>query len=299
MLWNTRLLKILHRWLILSSVLLSHMFGQIDEKVSVDITFESEGHALKGKFFRGKSGAQSPTLLLLHGFPGNQQDVLGLGQRLSAAGVKVLAFNYSGTHKSEGDFSMEQAQGDIEAAHDYLHQTDIVSRFGIDTNRIVLGGYSFGGGMALSYAARHPEIRRVISISGTDHGEFSREYLRNPQMVQSMDSMFDKLRAPGGPIRFEGSGALKKLAANPDSFDLRLTAGNLASRDILLVGGWDDAQITIDHHLLPFYRALREAGATRTTVVAFHTDHSFRNVREELADQLIRWMKADTVENIK
>lgn len=289
----------LHSYLILCCVLFSPLFGQTDAEISVPITFESQGNTLKGKFFHAKASDQALTLILLHGFPGNQEDVLGLGQKLATAGFNVLTFNYSGTHRSEGQFNMQNTLKDIRAAYDYVHRSDAVLRFHIDTTRIVLGGYSYGGGMALTYAAQHPEIRRVISIAGNDHGEFAREYLRNPQMAQTMDSVFDKLKAPEGPIHFEGRGVLKKLAANPAPFDLRLSANNLASRDILLMGGWEDEQVTIDHNLLPFYRALKKAGASKIRFVTYHTDHSFRAVREELAAQLIQWMQADTVNTLR
>ncbi len=274
------------------------LFSQTDVGKSVEITFKSQGHSLKGRFFQSKQGNQGVTLLLLPGFPGGEQDVLGLSQRLAPAGVNVLMFNYSGTHKSEGEFSLEQTQTDIQAAYDYLHQNDFMSTFKIDTSRIILGGYSFGGGMALTYAAQHPEIRRVISIAGNDHGAFAREYSRNPQMAQALDSTFDQLKAPGGPIRFKWD-VLKHLAANPGPFDLRICAPNLVSRDVLLVGGWDDLQVTIDHNLLPLYRALKQAGATTVSFVAYHTDHTLRNVREQLASQLIQWIQTDTAKTTR
>lgn len=278
--------------LALSLLVLSSAFGQTVPRTPDDITFQSEGRSLQGKFYQGGTTGPALTLILLQGFPGNEQDVLGLGQKLAAAGVNVLTFNYSGTHKSEGEFTMPNTLTDIQAAYEYLRQSDIVRRFHIDTSQIVLGGYSYGGGMALTYASRHPEMRRVISIAGNDHGEFAREYLRNPQMAQSLDSVFDKLKTPDGPINFEGSGVLKKLAANPTPVDLRLAANDLAARDILLIGGWEDAQVTIDQVLLPFYRALKKAGAANIKFVTFHTDHSFRNVREELATQLVHWMQS-------
>lgn len=290
-----RPMLILHRWLILSCVLFSPLFAQIGDQLSVDITFKSQGHDLKGKFFQRKHSGQDITLLLLQGFPGNQQDVLGLGQKLSTAGLNVLTFNYSGMYQSEGEYSIENTLKDIGAAYDYLHRSDVVARFNVDTTKIVLGGYSYGGGMALVYAAGHSKVARVISIAGTDHGELFREYLRNPEFAQTLEAAFDKLRAPAGPVNFEGAGYLKQVAVNPDPVDLRLCSPGLAALDILMIGGWDDAQVTIDHHLLPLYRTLKKAGATRITFIAYHTDHSFRNVREQLADQLIQWIHTNTV----
>ncbi len=278
--------------LTLTFLVLCSSFGQTVTRTPDSITFQSHGHSLKGKFYLGDTTGPTRTLILLQGFPGNQQDVLGLGQKLASAGINVFTFNYSGTHKSEGEFTMSNTLTDIQAAYDYLHQNEIVRRFHVDTSQVVLGGYSYGGGMALTYASRHLGIQRVISIAGNDHGAFAREYLRNPQMAQSMDSLFDKLKAPEGPINFDGSGVLKKLAADPNPLDLRLAANDLAARDILMIGGWDDVQVSIDQVLLPFYRALKKAGANKIRFVALQTDHSFRNVREELATELVHWMQS-------
>ena len=294
-----RPMLILHRWLILSCVFFSTLFAQTDGQLAIDITFKSQGHDLKGKFFQSKHSGQATALLLLHGFPGNEQDVLGLGQKLSTLGINILTFNYSGTYQSEGEYSIENTLKDIRAAYDYLHHADVVARFHLDTTKIILGGYSYGGGMALIYAAEHQEITRLISIGGTDHGELLRQYRQNPEFGQKLEEAFDKLKASSGAVHFEGSGFLKTVAAKPDAVDLRLCATRLVSLDILLIGGWDDAQVTIDHHLLPFYRALKTAGASTVTFIAYHTDHSFRNVREQLADQLIRWIRRDTVKNTR
>jgi hypothetical protein len=258
----------------------------------VDISFPSQGHSLKGKFFPANSGTAQPTIILLHGFPGNETDVLGLGKSISESGFNVLVFNYSGTHCSEGIFALETVLSDIKSAFDYLREPESVAKFRIDSTKPVLGGYSFGGGMALTYAASHPEVQRVFSIAGTDHGEFAREYRRNQAMASQVDSMFEQLKRPNGPINFEGKEALRKLANDPSLFDLRLAAPKLASRDILLVGGWDDSNVSVENHLLPLYRALKKANVARIKFVTLQTDHSFRNVRDELTTDLVHWIQS-------
>lgn len=270
-------------------------FGQTVTRTPDDITFLSQGHRLQGKFFHGATATVGVSLVLLHGFPGNPQDPLGLGQKLMNAGFNVLTFNYSGTHQSEGEFSLENTLMDIEAAYAYLHQTDILEKYHVDTTGIVLGGYSYGGGMSLTYAARHPEIVRVFSIAGTDHGEFAREYVRNREMARQIDTMFARARRPHGPVSFSDKEPLRKLAENPAPFDLRVNTPQLVTRDILLIGGWDDFSVTIDNHLLPLYRALKKAGATKIRFVTLQTDHSFRNVREELASELVRWIQSTPI----
>jgi dipeptidyl aminopeptidase/acylaminoacyl peptidase len=262
----------------------------------VDITIQREDVILQGKFYPTGEDSISPSLILLHGFPGNETDVLGLGSKISQADINVLTFNYGGTHQSGGEWNFENTQQDIWAAYNFLHQPDNVVQYNIDTSRIYLGGWSFGGGMALTYATRHPEITSVFSIAGTDHGEFMREYFRNRKFATVINQMFDELKAPDGPVRFAPGATPQE--ATPEIFaildstlDLRKCAPSLANKDILLMGGWDDQNVTIDQHILPLYRALQEAQADRIKIVAFQDDHSFRKSRNELAETIIGWLK--------
>jgi dienelactone hydrolase len=256
----------------------------------VSVSFNSDGFALKGGFYPAEGKGPFATVLLLQGFPGNEGDLLGLAERISASGMNAFTFNYRGIHKSEGRYSLENTIGDIQAALEYLHTVETIREFNIDTSDIILCGYSYGGGMALTFAASHSEIRRIISIAGTDHGEFIREYLRKESMAAMINEMFDELKAPEGPVRFDGHVALQELIDNEDVYDLRLSAPKLADRDILLIGGWEDVNITIENHLLPLYRALRKENAPSVEFIVYHTDHSFKNAREKLAEDIIEWI---------
>jgi pimeloyl-ACP methyl ester carboxylesterase len=260
--------------------------------MGIPVEFDSQGCTLQGRFYCALGEPPFPTILLLSGFPGNETDVLQLGQGLAQHGVNTLTFNYCGTHHSEGTFSMRQTLEDVQAAWSYLHQEGIVRRFQIDTTRVVLGGYSYGGGMALVYAAGHPEIPRVLSIAGTDHGELARAYQGSPALAATIDAMFEELKAPSGPVQFEGKEAMKELTQNPAPYDLRLRAEVLADRDILLIGGWDDLNVTIEDHLLPFYRALVASHAPRVHIVALQDDHAFEKSREELEQIVADWILA-------
>ncbi len=263
---------------------------QTDSARTAEIAFTSEGHTLFGRMYTPAAGTHPPTLILLHGFPGNEKDVLGLGGKLAGAGVNVLTFNYSGTHRSEGSFGIESTLRNIHAAYAYLHQPGTIGTYGIDTTRILLGGYSYGGGMALVYAADHPEIGRVFSIAGTDHGGFAREYARNPDFARAIERHFEELEAPRGPVRFKGREALKWLVEHDSLVDLIILSPRLAARDILLIGGWDDADVMIERNQLPFYRALKKSGASSVRFAAYHDNHSFKNTRGALALEIGRWV---------
>lgn len=263
----------------------------------IDISIDRQGVLLRGKFYAVQGEGPFTTVILLTGLPGNEVDVLGLGQRLSKAGINALMFNYAGVYKSEGQLSFENTQQDIYAAYEFIHRSENIAKFKIDTTNIYLGGYSYGGGMAITYAANHPEISAVFSIAGGDHGEILREYLHNPEFAKMLDNMFERLKAPTGPVRF-AEGALPKeiaekgLAKLEPTLYLRKCAPLLAQKDILLIGGWDDNLGSIENNVLPLYRALKKANAQDVKILAFQDNHAFSDVRTELANVIIEWIQA-------
>jgi esterase/lipase len=269
---------------------------QCQSSTPLDITIDRNGVLLKGEFYVSEGTGNFPTVILLHGFPGNETDVLGIGSQLSEVGINALTFNYSGTHHSGGEFNFENTQKDIQAAFEFIHQSENIHKYKIDTTRIIMGGYSFGGGMAMTYAANHPGITNVFSIAGNDHGAFMKEYKHNPEMRKDIDKMFDELKAEKETVRFgpggtpRGIAEMKIIELNP-TFDLRKSAPLLVQKDILLIGGWDDHAVSIEHNILPLYRALINEKAKNIIISAVQDNHSFRNSRDELAQTIIEWIK--------
>ena len=87
-----------------------------------EITINQNGIHLKGKFYIPESTGIFPTVILLQGFPGNEQDVFSIGEKLSETGFNALTFNYSGTYHSEGEYSFENTQKDIEAVFEFIYR---------------------------------------------------------------------------------------------------------------------------------------------------------------------------------
>ena len=202
-------------------------------------------------------------------------------------------FNPRGLHQSEGISSNANCLQDIGAALQWLRQADVQRRFEVDTTRVVLGGHSYGGGMAMVYAARDTSVRRVISIAGNDFGEFARELQRSAAFAEGIRRVLLSTLEPEGPARFDMEAGLKEFVDRQDVYGLRENAANLADRSILLIGGWEDEQITIEQFILPLYRALRGAGAAKVTFLVYHTDHDFSNVRQRLASDIAGWLLLD------
>ena len=267
------------------------VFGQSFDSFKL----ERDGIKLNAKLFTAEGEGPFTTVILLHGFPGNEKDVLGLGNEFSKVGINTLSFNYSGTYGSEGEFRFEDILKDIDAAFDFIRKPENLKKYNIDKNRIYLGGWSFGGGMTLTYAAMHPEINAVFSIAGNDHGVFFREYWENPELAKFIDAEFEKLTPPNGPVRFAKGARMKEITKEylekvTPFYDLRKAAPVLADKNILLIGGWDDAQVRIDTNLFPLYTELKKNKAENTKIVSFQDNHAFVSSRENLAKAIIDWI---------
>jgi dipeptidyl aminopeptidase/acylaminoacyl peptidase len=264
----------------------------MEVSMNEQVQFQSQGKTIQGELYLPEGQAATNTVLLLPGFPNSLEDYLNVEfcQAMAIQGISTFTFSYSGTYQSEGTFSWGNTQEDIQAAFAWLHQEKNIRQYQLNTDNLILGGYSYGGGMGITYTAQHPQVRRVFSIAGTDHGEFAREYLRNPAFAQMIEAWFDEIRLPAGPVNFEDIETATELSQNSEQYDLKLAAPSLADRDILLIAGWDDSTVSIESHILPLYRALVAANAQKVQIIAFQDNHIFENSREQLAQTVVNWI---------
>lgn len=272
---------------LLSALSLSAM-GQQPGPTQID--FLSQGARVQGKAFAAPGAGLKPTVLVVPGWPGNPDDVVALGESLPPLGVNVIMFNPRGMHASEGSFGFDNTLADIDAALAWLARDDVRRRFNIDPAHVALAGHSFGGGMVMVYGSSHQNLRRLIAIAPADIGETVNGLLNDPATQSSMRT---RLTAPGGfPVRVADLDAtFRELKAAGNRYGLNETAPRVVDRSILLIGGWEDQVVTVDQPILPYYRALKKAGAPDVTFLVYHADHQFRSVKQKLASDIRDWLK--------
>lgn len=227
----------------------------------------------------------------MHGCPGREGDLFDLGKKLSHNGINVLIFNFQGSWSSEGTFSFESSMQDVGSALEFLKQNNNIERFNIDTTNIVVSGHSYGGAMALTAALYNPNIKRIISIAGTDESIFGRKIQTEPEFRKWFVQMLKDLEYPDGPLRIDSESFIQYWVKHNDNYDPVRHCSKLVNRDILLIGGWNDQDILLEEHILPLFRRLQELKAESAKIKVFETDHTFLNVREELNETLIDWIK--------
>ena len=271
-------------------IVTSNAYSQI---TPVKIDLYSNDNKLNADFFKASGKDKYPTLILLHGLPGGEGDLFGLGKKLSPLGINVLVFNFRGTWSSEGVFSFDSSMEDIGAAICFLKNKENIENFNIDTSNIVVAGYSFGGAMALTGAIYNSEINRIISIAGADESVFGKRMLVDQDFRIMFEQMVKSLEYPDGPLKFDTEAHSKQFLSNLDRYDLVKNVEILKDRDILFLGGWKDTNIVLEEHILPLYRKLQELNAEYVKIQVFDTNHGFGNVREELGQTIEKWIKKD------
>lgn len=125
--------------------------------------------AMNALIYLASGKGPHPTLLLLHGFPGNEQN-LDLAQAARRDGWNVLTLHYRGSWGSPGVFSFGNAAGDARAALAYLREPAIAAKYRIDPARIAVAGHSMGGFMAADAAADDKRVIGLFLIDAWDIG---------------------------------------------------------------------------------------------------------------------------------
>ena len=268
--------------------------GSKSQSLPLSIDLLSNGNILKAQVYPANNGILSPAVILLHGFPGNNNSPFGLAETLQKSGITILVFNYQGTFDSEGLFNFDNCQNDIGVALSFLKQEGNIERFSIDTSRIVICGYSLGGAMALTTATHNTEIRNIISIAGgNDQAIYLNKMSLYPAYRAGFEQRIVSTYTPKGPIKGDSMyihDYFDTIIPEADSYDLLKNAEKLKELKVLFLVGWQDNEIPMEEYILPIYRKLKSQNPEIVYIKAFNTDHTFSNVRDELANSIAEWV---------
>jgi pimeloyl-ACP methyl ester carboxylesterase len=247
--------------------------------------FESHGDRLNGIVYVANGPGPHPTVILLHGFPGNERN-LDLAQSMRADGWNVLFFHYRGAWGSEGTYSFTHVVEDVAAAADFLRANAGPLR--TDANRIILVGHSMGGFASLMAAARDDRIACTAAITPADLDALAGMLAAQPELARGWSSYSDTLTMLQG---FSWQVALDEIMANRPAFDLRSLAPRLRGKSVLIVGADQDTDVPTDAIVQPLIDAYEADPAIRTTGVILSGDHSFSWSREQLISTVRQWAR--------
>lgn len=244
----------------------------------------SGGVGMNALLLRASGAGAKPTLLLLHGLPGNEQN-LDLAQAIRRAGWNVLTMHYRGSWGSPGSFSLANAVEDAEAAMAFLRQPGNAEKYGIDPRRVLIGGHSMGGYAAARYAAAHADLPGLVLIDTANYGVRGKYLRTHPEerskAVAGLADDFGNSLAGTSPEQLAD-----EIARLGDDWDLDLQAPALALHPTLIVDA-TYGNVKTNQALADAIRAQRKAGLSSIT---FDTDHSFSDHRIALAAVVVDWL---------
>lgn len=253
---------------------------------SAQILVPSHGSGMNGLFYLAGGAGPHPTMVLLHGFPGNEQN-LDLAQAIRRAGWNVLTLHYRGSWGSPGIFSIGHVMEDADAAIAFVRRPDIVARFAIDPRRIVLGGHSMGGFATASHARRDEGLLGVVLIDAWDIGATGDEFAKVTGAAREalVARVFDDL---GNALHgATGMGIAEDIIAHRTAWNYLGWASALTHRPLLIIGaskGFGSANQALADAVS------KAGGQVSATILA--SDHSFQDRRIELAARVVSWLQA-------
>ena len=264
------------------------------------LVIESHGAEMNALFFLAAGAGPHPTMLLLHGLPGNERN-LDLAQAIRRAGWNVLTFTYRGAWGSEGDFSIAHAIEDTSAAMAFLRSPAAIREYGIDPTRLVIAGHSMGGYMAAHEAAAEEERAQTPTpvrperSRGTHPSEA--EVLAGLILLDAWNIASDAAQSRAALLAGMDDFGHSLHGATPETvtdeilargpaWSLPALAPHLTRAPILTItalhGGAEGNRATTE--------ALRRAGA-RVTAREIDSDHPFADHRIALAAEVVRWLQ--------
>lgn len=252
---------------------------------SAQVLIPSDGVGMNGLFYMPGGRGPHPTFVLLHGFPGNEQN-LDLAQAIRRAGWNVLTLHYRGSWGSPGTFSIAHVLEDADAAIAFVRRADIAEKFGVDTRRIVLGGHSMGGFASAAHARKDDRLLGVVLLDAWNVGATADELSKVSGAARAAiaEKEFDDL---GNSLQgATPSSTADELVAHRAEWNFMAWANDLTRRPLLVVGasqsdGEENRQLA---------EAVTRAGG-KVTSVTLTSDHSFQDHRIALAAEVVKWLQ--------
>lgn len=248
----------------------------------------SGGMGMNALLMQPSGRGLKPTLVLLHGLPGNEQN-LDLAQAIRRAGWNVLTMHYRGSWGSPGNFSIEGAVEDAQAAMAFLRQPDNAAKYKIDGRRLFIGGHSMGGFAAARYAAAHPGTTGLVLIDAWNVGADGKDLQARPETRDAwVADMNDDL---GNSLTGTDAAQLvAEMERHANDWDLTAYASALALSPTLIIGAAHGNGAS-SKALADAISAQHKGKLSSMTMVS---DHAFADHRIALSVAVVRWLQRQT-----
>jgi len=244
---------------------------------TTELTFNSNDKRMSGFIYQAAGKGPHPTVLLLHGYPGNEKN-LDAAQALRRNGWNVAFFHYRGSWGSEGEFSFRNAEQDVQVVLQYLTNKDNAKALRIDPRLISTVGHSMGGHMAIAGILDNPTVKCSVAWDGANLGAKGVGLVNDPNTTIPWKEYGDTLFMLNG---WSGEKAQIETQKYAKELDLITRAKNINGRPVLLIGA-DTSVIPMELHIKPLLAALKTTKNSLVSYKLIKDDHSFNSSRKEL-----------------
>lgn len=238
-----------------------------------ELQIPSGGVKIYGLEYLANGPGPHPTLVFLHGNPGNERN-LDIAQNLrKTGGYNVVYFDFRGSWGSKGDFTFENNIADTKAVIDYLTAEENAERLRIDTSKIALFGHNTGGAIAIVAGINDPRVKGIATLSLFNPYRI----INSPSGTANLSSMKEYLSTLG-MLNINPDYFLKEMLANVNRYNLENHI-KTSSKPILVV----------DEHESNDYLIPLEKGK-KLEYEIWDTDITFSNKRTALTRRLKDWL---------
>ncbi len=237
-----------------------------------ELKIPSAGSLLQGFIYKANGSQSHPTLLLLHGYPGNEKN-LDLAQVVRARGWNVVYFDYRGSWASQGQFSFKHCVKDVVNTVSFLKQYS--DSFHIDTSNIVLFGHSMGGWICLKALQQLPDVKKGFALSTWDiAGTVSKAKGHIPVLEKMMGTYF--------VLNASTKDQFTPVINDPAYYDLANDGAALAQKQIIMLDEHDRNAGIAD--------AVKKMNTAYFDYNVWQTDHPFTNKRIALIKKVLTFL---------
>lgn len=237
----------------------------------IELAIPSGNSLMQGFIYKANGGQKHPTLILLHGYPGNERN-LDLAQVVRAHGWNVIYFNYRGSWGSQGQFSFKNCVEDVVNVVGFCKKYQ--DSLQVDTSNIVLFGHSMGAWVCLKALQELPSVKKGFALSTWNiYGDY-----KNIKDTMEIENLADESFV----LNTSAKNIYKPVIKNPAYYNLANDSNALASKKIIMLDENTRNKEIAD--------AIKSSNKSYFDYEVWQTDHPFTNKRVALMKMVLTFL---------
>jgi len=250
------------------------------------VILKSGGENLLGTFFQAGGAEKKPTVILLHGFPGNESN-FDIAHSIRRFGWNVLSFHYRGSWGSGGVFSWNNAIEDVTTVIDSIKQGYLSEDLKVDSKKLIMVGHSMGGFFS-AYSLMKGLVEHAYTLALFNIGMIGELIAGNPAYEgMALESLREGAKFFNS---IPPEKLLKEMIDNADEWNLLGGVRSIAERNLFLLGAEYDQTAPTAMHFSPLINMLKKVSPEKKFGEILQTGHSFSDKRIAVSRSVVDWL---------